>query len=167
MGVLAIILGVILAVGGVACMFTPIVTFLAAGYIICIALFVSGVFGLVYAIARKARAAAYIVSILAIVIGIVCVINPGGSLVISDIILIIIAIFFLVSGIFSIITAIRVRKENSRWWLGLIAGILGLFVGVICIVSPFAEIFALGILIGLTILSAGVELIAIGAGYSD
>lgn len=167
MGVLAIIVGIILAIGGVACMFTPIVTFLAAGYIICIALFVFGVFGLIYAITRKSGAATYIVAILAIIVGIVCLANPGGSLVISDIILILVAVFLLVSGIFACATAVSVRKENKKWWLGLIAGIIGIVVGIICIVSPFAEVLALGILIGLLILAAGIELIAIGAGYSD
>ena len=163
MGVLTIILGVLLAIGGVACMVTPFATFLAAGYIICIALFIFGIFGLINAIRNKSGALSYVASILAIVVGIIAIVNPGGALAIDTIILVLVAVFFLVSGVISIINAIQIKKENSRWWVGLIAGILGVFVGIICIISPFAEVFALGILIGFFLISAGVELIAIGA----
>ena len=42
MGVLTVILGILLMAGGIGCIFTPFATFLAAGYIIGIMLFVYG-----------------------------------------------------------------------------------------------------------------------------
>ena len=45
MGILSIILGIILIIGGVCCMFTPFANFLASGYIIAMMAFVYGIFG--------------------------------------------------------------------------------------------------------------------------
>ena len=69
MSILSIILGVILIAGGVFCMFTPLGTFLSAGYMIAIMLFIYGIFGVVRFFQKEAGALELISSILGIIVG--------------------------------------------------------------------------------------------------
>lgn len=163
MGVLTVILGVLLMVGGFCCIFTPFATFLAAGYIIGIMLFIFGIFALIRSIQTKAGALAYITSVLAIVVGFLAVFRPGGTLVVDGLILILVAIWFLVQGAASLIMSIRNRKEISNWGLGVVAGIFGIAAGIICLVYPHVEMFAVGILIGIFLIEAGFSLITFGS----
>lgn len=163
MAVLTIILGVLLMVGGVACIFTPFATFLAAGYIIGIMLFIFGIFALIRSIQTKAGALAYVTSILALVVGFLAVFRPGGTLVIDFLILIFVAIWFLFQGVSSLVMSIKLRHEKKNWGLGVAAGIFGIAAGIICLIFPNAEMFAVGILIGIFLLEAGLSLITYGS----
>ena len=163
MGVVTVILGVLLAIGGFFCIFTPFATFLAAGYIIGIILFIYGIFSLIRAIQLKAGALAYITSVLAIVVGFLAVFRPGGTLAIDILVLVFVAIWFLVQGITSLVTSIQYRKELPGWGLGVAAGIFGIFAGVISLIFPHVEMFAVGILIGIFLIEAGFSLITVGS----
>ena len=167
MGVLTIILGVLLAIGGFCCIFTPFATFLAAGYIIGIMLFIYGLFALIRSVQMKAGALAYITSILAIIVGFLAVFRPGGTLVVDALILILVAIWFLVQGAASLIMSIRNRKEIPSWGLGVVAGIFGIVAGIICLVYPHVEMFAVGILIGIFLIEAGFSLITFGSVFGS
>jgi uncharacterized membrane protein HdeD (DUF308 family) len=160
MTVLSIILGVILMIGGVACIFTPFATFLVAGYFIGIMLFIFGIIGLIKAIRDKGGALQYVTSILAIVVGIIALVRPGSTLVIDTIILILVAIWFIVQGITSIVVAIQNKRQHSSWVALLIIGILALVIAVICFINPMVEVFAIGILIGFFLIQIGLDMIA-------
>lgn len=169
MAVLSVIIGVILAVGGVFCMFTPFATFLAAGYIIGIMLFIYGIIALIRSIQKRAGVPAYVTSALAIFVGFLAVFRPGGTLVIDILILVFIAIWFIVQGATSIYISIKRRKELPGWGFGLASGIFGLAAGVLSFIFPQVEMFAVGILIGIFLIEAGLSLITVGSiyGYSE
>lgn len=169
MAVLSVIIGVILAVGGVFCMFTPFATFLAAGYIIGIMLFIYGIIALIRSIQKRAGVPAYVTSALAIFVGFLAVFRPGGTLVIDMLILVFIAIWFIVQGATSIYISIKRRKELPGWGFGLASGIFGLAAGVLSFIFPQVEMFAVGILIGIFLIEAGLSLITVGSiyGYSE
>lgn len=166
MGILTIILGIILIVGGFSCIFTPFATFLAAGYIIGIMLFIYGIFALIRAIQTKAGVLAYITSGLAIVVGFLAVFRPGGTLAIDYLILIFVAVWFLIQGISSLIMSIKYRKETPGWGFGVASGIFGIAAGVISLIYPHVEMFAVGILIGIFLIEAGFSLITVGSIFS-
>ncbi len=165
MSVLAIIVGAILTAGGIFCFFTPFATFMAAGYIIGIMLFIFGIISLITSIQKRAGVPAYITSALAIFVGFLAVFRPGGTLVVDILILIFIAIWFLVQGATNIYISIRRRKEIPGWGFGLAIGIIGLAVGVLCFIFPQFEMFAVGILIGIFLIEAGLSLITVGSIY--
>lgn len=167
MSVLAIIVGVIITVGGAFCLFTPFATFLAAGYIIGIMLFIYGIITLIRSIQKRAGVLAYISSILAIFVGFLAVFRPGGTLVFDFLILIFIAIWFIVQGIASIYISIKRRNDLPGWGFGLATGIFGLAAGVLSFIFPQVEMFAVGILIGIFLIEAGLSLIAVGSIYGD
>ena len=163
MGILTIILGVLLLAGGFCCIFTPLATFLAVGYIIGIMLFVYGIIALIRSIQMKTGVLAIITSVLAIVVGFLAVFRPGGTLVIDFMLLIFIAIWFLLQGVASLVMSIRLRKEIPGWGFGVASGILGIVVGIISLIYPHVEMFAVGILIGMFLIEAGISLIAFGS----
>ena len=79
MSIISIILGVLLIVGGVCCMFTPFATFLSAGTMIAIMLFIYGIFGIVRFFQKEVGVLELIASILAIIVGVIAFIRPGGA----------------------------------------------------------------------------------------
>ena len=167
MAVLSIIVGAILTVGGIICFFTPFATFMAAGYIIGIMLFIYGIIALIRSIQKRAGVPAYITSALAIFVGFLAVFRPGGTLVIDMLILVFIAIWFIVQGATSIYISIKRRKELPGWGFGLASGIFGLAAGVLSFIFPQVEMFAVGILIAIFLIEAGISLITVGSIYGD
>lgn len=159
--ILTAILGVVLVVAGFSFMFTPFATFFATGYFFCILFFIYGIFGIVRAITKKdVSVLGVITSIFAIVIGIVAIIRPGSTLEIDLIVLYLIAAWFILLGITSIVTSIMARKVSGQWVWALIAGILGVIVGIITFAHPAVAIFAVAILIGFFFIEIGFEMIA-------
>ena len=163
MTVVTIILGVLLIIGGFSCMFTPLATFLAAGYLMAIMFFVYAIVSLVKAIQAKTGVLSYIISALGIIVGFIMVFRPDGMLAGDMFILISIAIWFLIQGIFTIIISIKNRKQIPLWGLGIASGVLGILAAVISFVNPAAEIFAIGILIGMYFIEAGISLVTFGS----
>ncbi|WP_370578150.1 HdeD family acid-resistance protein [Snodgrassella alvi] len=72
-----------------------------------------------------------------------------------------IAVWALVSGIFQIITAIRLRKTiQGEWWM-IVAGILSVLVGIILLIDPVQGSIALTLVIGVYAALFGVMNIAL------
>ena len=124
MSVLNIIVGILLVIGGFSCMFTPFATFLSAGYYIAILLLVYGVFGLVRYFKKESGVLDLVVSILAVVVGIVCLVRPGKTLVIDSLVLTLVAVWMLIQGLVTIIMAFTVLGEQKGWFWGVIVGAL-------------------------------------------
>ena len=171
MAVLSIIVGAIITVGGIICFFTPFATFMAAGYIIGIMLFIYGIIALIRSIQKRAGVPAYITSALAIFVGFLAVFRPGGTLVIDMLILVFIAIWFIVQGATSIYISIKRRKELPGWgkrpYIGFGKGTFGLAAGVLSFIFPQVEMFAVGILMAIFLIEAGISLITVGSIYGD
>ena len=69
----------------------------------------------------------------AILFGILAFIWPGITL---TALVFLFGAYALVDGAFAIVAGIRTTKENKRWWLLLIEGILSVFAGVLAFVVP-------------------------------
>ncbi len=148
-------------------MFTPLGTFLAAGYFIAILLLVFGVVGLVNFFQHRSGVLQLIISIFAVIAGVIAVIRPGESLVIDQVVLYMIAIWFFAEGAMSIATAIESRKSNKNWIWVLIIGICGCIVGIYSFAHPVVTALAAGILIGLYFVQAGLDMIFLGSLLGD
>ena len=158
MVVLSVILGVLLMIGGFACIFTPLATFFTTGYFLCALMLVFGIVGIVRA---KADVFEIIVSILAIIVGLIALFRPGSSLVFDGVILIFIACWFLVEGIAMIVEGVKSRATNSNWWVNLIVGILGIIVGIIAFANPMFTAVTADMLLGLFFIQIGITLISL------
>ena len=162
MTVLSIILGVLLIFGGISCLFTPLATFLSTGYFLAILLLVYGIMGLVKAFRKRAAVLEGVVSVLAILVGLFAIFRPGSQEVFDAVLLVLLACWFLIQGVVSVVISIRTRPVNRYWVLTLIAGILGIVLGLYSFAHPMAAALTAGYLIGFYFLQAGFDLITLG-----
>ena len=160
MVVLSVILGVLLVIGGFSCMFTPVATFLSTGYYFSILLFVYGVAGIVRAFSKKAGIVEIILSILAVIVGIIAMIRPGSVLVFDTMLLYFVAAWYIVQGVLSVINAFVSKKNGYKaWYWGLITGILGIILGAYAYAHPLVAAVTAGIMIGIYLVQAGFNMI--------
>lgn len=112
MAILSIILGVIMAVFGITCMFTPILTFFGLGFFIGIMLLIYAIVGIIRAIGHKTVSVLEIILyIVALVLGILALVH-GATLILGVVFLYMIAIWFIFQGIMSIVISIKARNLN-------------------------------------------------------
>ncbi len=168
MKVLSVILGVILIICGFSCAFTPLSTFISAGFFIAAMLLVYGIAGIIRAVTTKIYGLDFVVSILGTVIGVIALFKPGTTLAIDALIVYLTAFFFTVQGIVSIIMSIKLKKlsGDKRWIWGIVTGILSVIVGIYSFIHPMAAAITVGLLLAIYFIESGFNMIflAIGSG---
>ena len=165
MTVFSIIMGILMIIGGVSLMATPLSTFMSIGYYIVILFFVSGIMGIVRGVVRKDFGLEFIFAICSLLLGIAGLAIPGVAVMNNFIILYMSAFWFLVRGILSIITAIRSRKMGAGTEvlvLGIILGVLELIMGIYSFAHPLALAVTLGFLTGFYFIESGINMICLG-----
>jgi uncharacterized membrane protein HdeD (DUF308 family) len=91
-----------------------------------------------------------------IVAGLLALLWPGMT---ALVLLLEIAGWALVSGIFEVATAIRLRRQVPRVWIYVLTGILSVAFGVVLFISPLAGAIALGLWVGAYALVFGIALL--------
>jgi len=162
MSILSIILGILLIIGGVCCMFTPFATFLSAGFIIAIMMFVYGIFGVVRFFNKECGVLELISSILGIIVGVIAIVRPGSTLVIDGFVLNMVAAWLLVKGLINIIVSIQVKNQIKGWGWGIAAGVLSIIAGVLSFLNPSITALTVGVLMGLFFVENGIDMIVFG-----
>lgn len=162
MSVLMVILGVLLIICGVCCAFTPLVTLAAAGYFIAIVLIVSGVSGIITGVRLRFYGLNFAVSILAIVLGVLALVRPGGIEAIDKVLIYLFAIWLLVRGCTTFALSLRLRKLNINhdWIWGMVIGILSIILGIYSFIHPAVSAVAIGLLIAFYFIEEGIDVIA-------
>lgn len=162
MMILSIILGILMIIAGACCLFTPLTTYLATGYFMCAMLLVYGIAGLVRCFMKKANALEIVVSVLAIIAGLISLFNPGSTLVFSTMMIYMTAAWFLVMSIVSIVIAFKVKGKDSLWILLLITGIIGVILAIYSFFHPQTLAVSSGMLIGFYFIEIGISTIVMG-----
>ena len=161
MVVLSVIVGIILIMGGIACLFSPAATFLQTGYFIAILMLIYGIVGIVNVIKKREHPLTLIMHILAIIIGIFAIFRPMSTLVLDTILAYTVAAWFVIQGVVTIYLSITVRKAAKGWVWGLIMGIIGMLLGIYSFVHPTLSALMIGILIGIYLIEAGLNMIVL------
>ena len=167
MSVLSIILGILLVIGGFSCMFTPLATFLSTGYFITILMLVYGIIGIVRFFKKEAGGLELVVSILAVIVGVICMVHPFESLAVDRFILYLIAAWLLIQGLVTIILSFGARDVSKGWFWGVIVGILGMLAGIYSFAHPVFTAMVEGVLIGLYFVETGFDMIVMGSAVSS
>ena len=163
MKILTIILGVRMAICGISCICTPVMTFLEAGYFLVILLLVYGVAAVVKAIVQKQYGMSVLFGILSVILGIIIMVVPGLKLMTDGMLIYIMAVWFLMQGVVSIFMSFRQKKlaQGSGWIGTLILGILGVLLGLYSLVHPMLLALTFGVLVGAYFIECGINMIVI------
>lgn len=169
MKIIMIILGVLMAICGISCMCTPVMTFLEAGYFLVILLLVYGIAAIVKSVMQKEFGMPFLFGILSVILGLVIMFVPGLKLMTDGMLIYIMAVWFLMQGVVSIVLAFRAKKATeSKSWIGtLILGILGVLLGLYSLAHPMLLAFTFGVLVGVYFIESGINMIVLAVSASS
>lgn len=161
MKVFTIILGIIMAICGISCVCTPVLTFMETGYFLVILLLVYGIAAVVKAIMDKKYGLPFLFGLLSIILAIVIMVVPGLKLLTEGMLVYIMAVWFLLQGVVGIFISLKQKKaaDNKGWIWNLILGIIGVLVGIYSLVHPLLMAFTVGILVGVYFMESGISMI--------
>ncbi len=157
--------GVLALIFGIAALFFPTAAFLSLVFVFGIFAFVDGVFTVWAAFTSNAKSENWWWLILegafGILIGILTLVQPAAM---GQAWLLLIAVWAIVTGLFEIITAVRLRKaiEGELWYI--LAGLASLIFGVLVLIYPISGAVAIGLLLGIYAIIFGIILIALSLG---
>ena len=160
MTILFIILGILLISAGFSCIFTPLLTYMSAGYYVVILISVFSIVGIIKSIAEKRFGVSFVFDILSLILGIVMLSFPGSLLLAEGVMLIMTSVWFIIMGAVTIFTAVSVTRTlgSKVWILQLIFGILSVIIGISSLIEPLRMAVTLGVLIGIFFIETGFTL---------
>lgn len=161
MTVLSIIIGILMIICGISCMFTPLVTFMDAGYFIVIMVAVYGVIGIFKSISEKRFGVGFVFSVISVIFGIAVLFFPKLMLLADGVLIYMAAAWFVLQGIVAVITASTLtRATGSKLWIvQLIFGIIGILLGCYSFFHPALVAVSLGFLIGFYFTETGITML--------
>lgn len=156
--------GVLAVLFGLMCFFWPGITLTALVLLYGAYALVDGIFALVSAILGQPRTepwwALLIEGAAGIAVGIMTFTWPAIT---ALVLLFLIAGWAIITGVFEVIEALRLRREIQGEWLLALSGLLSILFGVALIVRPGTGALAVVWLIGAYAIAFGVLYIALGA----
>ncbi len=169
MKVLRIIIGVVLLITGIWCLFTPFSTYLSIAWILGFVMLFEGVMSIVtYCMTHKQNAMVtgwdlfegIITSIFALII--------LSHQLLTDVMLpYCFGVWMMVSGVTRIVEAFKKKSvtQKSKIWIALlVVGILCILVGIYALFHPILAAFSLGVLIGFILIMQGINFITFETG---
>ena len=177
--VLSIVLGILMIISGFYCLFTPDMTYLMVGYVVGLSMVFDAIGRFVYWWqAKKEGADGWMLTgaILSAVFGFFILNSSALQLAIDNFIVYYIAIWLVFNGIIVIVRAWKIRRFHKdwdtkllgkHWYTPLCIGILLCVFGILSLLNPTIIASAIGIFIGLGIISAGANMITLAMTPSD
>jgi len=163
--ILLVILGVIMIIGGICLLATPLFNFMSLGYMVIIMFCLSGIFGIIRGIRTKQYGKDFVLAIIGLILGIIGLAIPDAAAMTNNFILLYLAAgWFILHGILSIVDAIALKKLSGTGLmvLGIILGVLEIIMGIYSAAHPAVLALSLGMLVGFYFIESGINLIVIG-----
>ncbi|MBO4375481.1 MAG: DUF308 domain-containing protein [Lachnospiraceae bacterium] len=170
-----IILGILVAIGGIFCIVRPGMTFLSLIWFAGVMMFFYAIEALVTYSERKkmglANTWSLISAILACICGFAIVISNYANILAAEISLYILFGWLIAAGLLSILAAFGIKKlpgdvEKAvemiagKWWIHVIIGILMIIAGIFGFVHPLISAMTIGLVVGVEIILSGIKMIA-------
>lgn len=152
--------GVLALVFGVVAILFPASAFISLVLIFGAFAFVDGVFALIAGITAKSENWLWLIleGVIGIFIGVVTLIQPAAM---GEAWLILIAVWAVLTGIFEVVTAIKIRKTiEGEFWM-ILSGLISVAFGVLVLLNPMSGAVAIGFIIGIYAVMFGAALIAL------
>ncbi|MBQ8955661.1 MAG: DUF308 domain-containing protein [Lachnospiraceae bacterium] len=166
--VATIIIGVLLIIGGIWCMVTPLATDMALVWVFGVFMFAQACGEISTYADRKAAGYAdgfsLAMSIISLIFGIMLIFSWRMDIAAAEVLLFFVFFWLIVGGVMSIIGAIQVGNALglSPVW-GVVMGIIMIIGGAFGVAHPLIGAISVGIIAGMDIIVSGIELIAIGS----
>lgn len=149
--------GVLAVIFGLIAVFYPGAAFLSLVLIFGAFALVDGVFAIVAAFAGGVQSESWwwliLEGIFGILIGLLTIIQPAAMGLAW---VFVIGVWAVVTGVFEIITAIRLRKEITGEWALVVGGLLSVIFGLLLSFYPVSGALAVGFIVGIYALIFGV-----------
>lgn len=172
MKILGIAIGVLLILGGVSCIATPAMTYIALAWVAGISMVADAIGNIATWQSKKKERMAdgwdLFGAILSLLFGVALIVSTAAQVLTAVIVAYIVAFWILVKGVVRIIASLRIRRIRKAWgatlpgrsWGKILAlGILMTVCGILCLIYPGILMIAIGVFVGISILSSGVNLI--------
>ena len=160
---LIVLRGLAAVLFGLAAFVWPGLTLLALVILFGFYALIDGIIALVSGLAHVKDGSRWWVFVLeglvGIAAGVIALLRPGVA---TAVLLLIIAAWAILTGIFELAAAIRLRREISNEWLLALSGVLSILLGVLLVIQPVTGTLAVIWIIGAYSLVFGVVLIALG-----
>jgi uncharacterized membrane protein HdeD (DUF308 family) len=90
--------------------------------------------------------------IIATLFGLAAIILPGITL---ELLALLLAVFLITDGVFSFLASLGGRGTDPQWWLLLLEGLAGIFIGILAIARPGLTVLAVMLIIAFWALLTG------------
>lgn len=155
--------GILLTILGLGMLMLPKLTSITFGLMICIGLFVYGIYKTINAIMTRNYSRHFVLNmilgIILAILGVLLFMAPMFNLVL---ITAVIGVYFLLESISTTAFAIQTRKILYLWWVNLFVAFLQFLIGFIIILGlPSTALWVVGMLAGINFLIAGMSMISL------
>ena len=170
--VISVILGALMIIAGVYCFFTPVETSAVIPFVLGIVMIGDGIGRIVtwFDIRDIVRQSAWVLvsAVVSLIFGLMLAFSPVLQMSVGVFVILLTGWWILALGIIRIIHAFLKRDSDdfglgemigSNWWIALILGALLTIFGVIVILNPMLGLGVIGVLVGCSVITAGINLI--------
>ena len=155
--------GILMLVLGILAVASPFVAGVAVAYFVAALMIIAGIMRMIHAFKVDSLGS----GIISVLLGLVSII-AGGMIFARPLfglatLTLILIIYFAVEGVFDIIAALKVQPASGWGWL-LFSGLIS--VGLAFLIGnswPLSGVWAIGILVGVRLLTMGVTMMALGS----
>ena len=148
---------------GVVALLFGIMAFISVGFVLLFLVYLFGAYVLLNGIMaiivslQERRSSSgwwvvFLLGIVGIVVGLITFFHPGN---VALLIFYLVAIWLIISGLFEIISAFRLRAAGSEWLL-VVVGVISIIVGIIFVIHPTSSILTIVWLLGAFALVYGI-----------
>ena len=176
---LFVILGILMILAGITCFFTPVETSSVIPFIFGLAMVIDGIGRIIawFSIREYAPQSGWVFasSVISLIFGLMLTTSPMLQMSVGVFVVLLTGWWILALGIIRIVHAfhlLKIKRESdgfgfgemlgSNWWIALILGALLTIFGIIVILNPMLGLGVIGVLVGCSVITAGVNLIYLG-----
>jgi uncharacterized membrane protein HdeD (DUF308 family) len=160
---LVVIRGVLAILFGLVALFWPGVTWLVLILLFGVYVIMDGVFAMLSGVVRTRYSPRWwmflLEGVVSVAAGVIVLMRPGLA---SLVIIIVIAVWAILTGILEIAAAIRLRREITNEWMLTLGGFISIVLGVLMFFQPATAGLVITLMIGSYALMFGILLVMLG-----
>lgn len=160
----SLLIGILAAILGIWCIFTPLSTFLAMTILFVVSFFVGGIFEIIFALTNMNTMRNWgwtlVIGIIDVVFGVILMSN---MLISADVLMFLIAFWIIFQAIWGIGVSLDLKNvEGSGWGWLLALSIIGVLFGITCLFQPAITALLAAYMLGFSFLAYGIFRIYLG-----